>query len=138
METLIISGNVGPRVELRRTQNGDPVLNFSVAVDQGKDTQGNKRDAKWFECALWGKRAEALERYITKGSKVTVSGRPTAREHNGKAYLGCNVQEITLMGGGERREEAGGHSDTAGGYGGGGRPGDDLDGEIPFAPEVRI
>lgn len=105
MQLLIIAGNVGKDAVLRRTQNNDPVLNFSIAVDNGKDKDGNKRDATWFDCSLWGKRAESLERYITKGMKLTVSGRPTARAHEGKAYLGINVQELTFMGGGERRDD---------------------------------
>jgi len=44
MEMLIIAGTVGKDAVLRRTQNNDAVLSFSVAVDQGKDKNGNKRD----------------------------------------------------------------------------------------------
>jgi single-strand DNA-binding protein len=77
-------------------------------VDNGKDKNGNKRDSTWFDCSIWGKRAESLERYITKGTKVVLTGRPTAREHNGKAYLGISVSDLTFMGGnsqGERRQD---------------------------------
>lgn len=108
MQQLTIAGNVGKDAELRRTGNGDAVLGFSVAVDNGKDKNGNKRDSTWFDCSIWGKRAESLERYITKGTKVVLSGRPTAREHNGKAYLGISVNDLTFMGGnsqGERRQD---------------------------------
>jgi len=99
MQQLTIAGNVGKDAELRRTGNGDAVLGFSVAVDNGKDKNGNKRDSTWFDCSIWGKRAESLERYITKGTKVVLTGRPTAREHNGKAYLGISVNDLTFMGG---------------------------------------
>jgi len=89
--------------------NGDAVLGFSVAVDNGKDKSGNKRDATWFDCSIWGKRAESLERHITKGSKLTLTGRPTAREHNGKVYLGISVNDLTFMGGsnggGQRQDQ---------------------------------
>jgi single-strand DNA-binding protein len=44
METLIIAGTVGKDAVLRRTGNNDAVLGFSVAVDQGKDKNGNKRE----------------------------------------------------------------------------------------------
>ena len=44
MELLIIAGTVGRDAELRRTNNGDAVLSFSVAIDQGKDKNGQKRD----------------------------------------------------------------------------------------------
>ena len=112
METTIIAGNIGKDPELRRTQNGDPILGFSVAVDQGKDSQGNKRDAKWFDCSIWGKRAEALQPYLSKGMKVTVSGRISARENNGRAYLNLSVNELTMQGGGQPRT-GGGYQDHA-------------------------
>ena len=135
MQKLIISGNVGKDAELRKTGGGDPVLGFSLAVDNGKDRDGNKRDSTWYDCSIWGKRAEALQNHITKGSKLTLIGRPTARCHNDKAYLGISVDDLTFMGGGqERQQDSGGQGS---GYNAGGRPGGDLDDEIPFAPEVR-
>lgn len=124
MQNLMIAGNVGKDAVLRRTQDGDPVLSFSLAVDNGKDKDGNKRDATWFDCSVWGKRAESLERHITKGTKLVLSGRVTARAHDGKAYLGISVNELTFMGGGQERQndDGGQHSTPKGGY----------DDEIPF------
>ena len=132
MQTLIIAGTVGRDAELRRTNNGDAVLGFSVAVDNGKDKSGNKRDATWFDCSIWGKRAESLERHITKGSKLTLTGRPTAREHNGKVYLGIAVNDLTFMGGSN-----GGSGSRDGGYGqsqdqGYGVGQSDIGDDIPF------
>ena len=126
MQQLTIAGNVGKDAELRRTGNGDAVLGFSVAVDNGKDKNGNKRDSTWFDCSIWGKRAESLERYITKGTKVVLTGRPTAREHNGKAYLGISVNDLTFMGGnsqGEPRQDN---------YQAPQQPAKGFDDEIPF------
>lgn len=57
MQTLIIAGNVGKDAELRTTQSGEKVLNFSLAVDNGKSKDGTKRDPTWFDCSIWGKRA---------------------------------------------------------------------------------
>ena len=139
MQQLIIAGTVGRDAELRQTQGGDAVLNFSLAVDNGKDRDGNKRDATWYDCSLWGKRANSLQSHIRKGDKLTVTGRPGAREHNGKVYLQCSVNELTFMGGGQRRDDSqrdsGGYDQ--GGYGAGGRPGGDIDDEIPFTWEGR-
>jgi len=103
MQILTIAGNVGKDAVLRQA-GSDDVLNFSLAVDNGKDKSGEKRDATWYDCAIWGKRATALERYIVKGSKLTLSGRPTVRVHDGKAYLGITVSELTFMGGAQRDE----------------------------------
>lgn len=96
MQNLTIAGNVGNVKDIREV-NGDKVLNFSVAVDNGKDKNGERRESTWYECSLWGKRAEALAPYIEKGSKLVVSGRPSARAHDGKAYLGITVNELTFM-----------------------------------------
>lgn len=128
MEHLTIAGTVGRDAELRRTSNGDPILGFSVAVDQGKDRNGQKRDAKWYDASIFGKRAESLQNYITKGSKLVLTGRPTAREHQGKVYMGIAVNDLTFMGGSQRQDSGG----SAYGASTGGAVGfDDVD-SIPF------
>lgn len=140
MQTLTLAGTIGRDAEVRRTQSGEPVAGFSVAVDNGKDRDGNKRDATWFDCSIWGKRGESLGPYLTKGSRVAITGRPGAREHNGKIYLQCNVDQITLLGGGNGQSSGGGGYDQSpDGYGSGGRPSSEGfdDSEIPFAPEWR-
>ena len=134
MEMIAIAGNIGRDPELRDTRNGEHVLGFSVAVDQGKDRDGNKRDAKWFDCSIWGKRATSLEPYLSKGMKVSLTGRVSARAHDGKAYLQISVDQITMQGDGQRggsddRQRA---VDRGGTQGGGYRREDDLDTEIPF------
>jgi len=133
MQQLIIAGTCGKNAELRQTGGGDSVLSFSLGVDGGKDKNGNKRDSTWFDCSIWGKRADALQNYITKGSKLVVTGRPTAREYQGKVYLGCSVQELTFMGGGNRDNSEQAQSSQgapAGGYGNA-MP-NDMEDEVPF------
>lgn len=128
MEILTVAGTVTRDAVLRNTSSGTPVLSFSVVVDQGKDKDGNRRDGHFFDASVWGKRATALASHIKKGDKLTVSGRPTARAHEGKAYLGVNVDQLTFQGGGQPSSARGGSepaSEPA--YGGG-----DMDDEIPF------
>jgi len=131
MQVIMIAGNVGKDAVLRRTQSGDAVLGFSLAVDNGKDRDGNKRDSTWYDCSIWGKRAESLERHITKGLKLAITGRPTARAHGEKAYLGVNVSELTFQGGGSDSGNSGGYDQS---QAGGGNPnsGRELDDEVPF------
>ena len=125
MQILTIAGTVGKDAVLRTTQGGEPVLSFSLAVDNGKDANGNKRDATWFDCSIWGKRATSLQNHIAKGSKLTLSGRPTARAHDGKAYLGLTVNELSFQGGGQRQDD-----EPRGSQGGSSR--NDMDDDIPF------
>ena len=94
MKNITIAGTVGKDAEVRSLSSGQNVANFSVAVSEGRD-----KPTTWFECSLWGKRGEVLAQYITKGSKVTVTGSLTVREHDGKTYLGVNANDIALQGG---------------------------------------
>jgi single-strand DNA-binding protein len=125
MQQLTIAGNVGKDPVLRQA-GSDEVLSFSLAVDNGKDKNGNKRDATWYDCSIWGKRANSLQHHITKGTKLVLTGRPTVRAHEGKAYLGISVNELTFMGGGDsggRSEPQRDHQRA---------PAADLDDSIPF------
>jgi single-strand DNA-binding protein len=106
MNITMIAGTVGRDAELRNTQSGDAVLSFPIAVDNGKDRNGNKREATWFDCSVWGKRAQSLSNYITKGAKLAVTGRVGAREHNGKVYLQLSVNELSFMGGSKQNDTA--------------------------------
>lgn len=133
MQTVIIAGNVGNVKEVRDVGD-DCVLNFSIAVDNGKDKNGDKRESTWFDCSLWGKRARSLAPYITKGSKLTVQGRPTARAHEGKAYLGVTVSDLTFMSSKSDAERSGvGRDDYDSGFSTGGpKESYDLNDEVPF------
>ena len=122
MINLTIAGNVGRNAELRRTGNGDEVLGFSLAVDNGKDKNGNKRDTTWVKCSIWGKRASSLENYVRKGTKLVLTGRPGVDVYEGKGSLTLSVQELTFMGGGEQRDSGYDQAPKA----------DQLNDEIPF------
>lgn len=107
MQLLTIAGTVGKDAVLRSTTGGDDVLGFSVAVSNGKD-----KDATWYDCSIWGDRARKLESHIKKGTRLTLYGRPTARAHDGKAYLGMNVDNFTFQSSAEQRQGGGGSSDS--------------------------
>ena len=69
---ITIAGNVGRDPEMRYMPDGKAVTNFSVAVSDG---WGDKKKTVWFRVAVWGKRAEVANEYISKGSKILVEGR---------------------------------------------------------------
>lgn len=123
MLNLTIAGTVGKDAVLRKTNNGDAVLGFSIAVDNGKDKNGNKRETTWINCSIWGKRAESLEQYITKSKKMVLTGRPSVSVYEGKGSLTLSVNDFTFMGGGDRDEALRQHEE----------PRNDInDDEIPF------
>lgn len=102
MNMLHASGNLGKDAVLRNTQSG-AVANFSVAMKAG---YGQNEETQWVNCSLWGKRAEALAQYLTKGTKVVICGEIKLRSWTNqsgveKVDLDCRVSELTLMGSSE-------------------------------------
>ena len=99
-----ISGNLTRDPELRATQGGMQVLGFGVAVN---DRRRNQQTGEWedypnfVDCTLFGKRAEALEQYLSKGAKVAIEGRLrySSWEKDGqrRSKLGVIVDEMELM-----------------------------------------
>ncbi len=91
MKVITITGRVGKDAVLRRTQDGQPVLGFTVAVDDG---YGQNKGTIWFDASIWGKRGESLAQYLKKGTKVTAAGEFGLREHDGKLYPTIRVDHI--------------------------------------------
>ena len=101
MISATVSGNLGKDAETRNAGSGT-VTNFSVASTAR--VKGEKVTT-WVRCALWGKRGESLQRYLTKGTRLAVSGSLSTREHDGKTYLELEAHDVDLLGGGERDRE---------------------------------
>lgn len=105
MQIGTIAGNVGKDAEYKTTQQGDPFCRFSVAVTTG---WGDRKATTWWDVTRWGKGAENLAKFVRKGSKVSVSGEISTREHEGRTYLQIRADHVTLQG------DAGGDRDTSG------------------------
>ena len=105
MIRITIAGRVG-RSELKDV-NGTQLLSFSVAADV---RSGREKETVWASCALWGKRADALAQYVTKGSQVTVTGAGRIRQYESKgehrAELEIRVDDVALQGGGSSNDSA--------------------------------
>ncbi len=133
MQTIVIAGKLGADAVLRKTQNGDSVCSFSVAVDQ---RDGRDKSTNWWRVSLWGKRGEGLAPYLLKGASVTVSGEFSLGEYEGKPQLNVRANEIALQGGrsdgGNARVPDGSQGAPGGGFA------DDLSDDIPFATNRSI
>ncbi len=99
MNSLTITGNIGRDAEIRYLPDGTPIASFSVADSQGKD-----KPAIWWNCSLFGKRAESLAPYLLKGGQVTVIGNVSERQYTDKdgtprKSMDVRVQDVALQGG---------------------------------------
>ena len=120
-----ITGNLTRDPELRRTQGGTQVLHLGVAVnDRRRNPQtGNWEDyPNFIDCVMFGTRAEAIQRYLSKGTKVAIEGRlrysSWERDGQKRSKIEVVVDEIEFMssrqGGGN--SNGGGYAQQQGGY----------------------
>lgn len=68
---VMLSGNLTRDPELQVTQGGTSVLKFGIAVGEKR---GEKDYANFFDCIIWGKHGETMERYLHKGQRVAIDG----------------------------------------------------------------
>lgn len=101
---VCISGNLTRDPELRSTASGMAVMNFGVAVnDRAKNPQtGEWEDRPNFvDCVMFGTRADALARFLTKGTKVALEGklRYSSWERDGqrRSKLEVIVDDLEFM-----------------------------------------
>lgn len=71
INVICASGNIGKDAEQRWTPNQKCIASFSLPVRQG---YGEREKTSWVKCMLFGAKAEKLPQYLTKGTKVTVTG----------------------------------------------------------------
>lgn len=95
-------GRIGKDAELRQITKGETaVSNFSLAVEVG---WGERKKTLWLDCTLWGKQAETLTQYLTKGKTIAILGQLDVRawisKQGGEAQgaIQVNVSEVTLCG----------------------------------------
>ena len=101
---VIISGNLTRDPDLRQTASGMPVLGLGVAVN---DRRKNQTTGEWedypnfIDCTMFGARAEALSRYLSKGTKVAIEGKlrwsQWERDGQKRSKIEVIVDELEFM-----------------------------------------
>ncbi|SRR5579871_2661171 len=92
----ILVGNLGRDAEMRFTAGGTPVATVSLATtERYTDREGQKKeDTQWHRVVIWGKTAETLHEYLTKGKQIYVEGRIQTREWTDKEGKQARTTEI--------------------------------------------
>ena len=120
---IILVGRLGKDPETRFTSSGQQVTNFSMATDETwKDkASGEKRQkTEWHRITVWGKLAEIVQKYCTKGMLVFIEGSLSTRKWDDKDGItrystDITAKELRMLGGGSRPtedQEDSGSSDT--------------------------
>src|SRR5471032_1120796 len=139
---VILVGNLGRDAELRYTPGGAAVSTINMATTEIWNDKGGQRQEKteWHRVVLWGKSAESLAEYLTKGKQIYVEGRLQTRQWDDKDGNKRYTTEIkgdrlVLLGGGGGGGGRGGGMSRGGGeesMGGGQAPSHGAD--VPDQP----
>ena len=158
---VILIGNLGKDPEIRRTQDGRPIANLSVATSESwrdKTTGERKEKTEWHRVVIFNEGlCKIVEQYLKKGAKVYLEGALQTRKYTAKDGVEKYSTEVVLQGfnssltmldsrggGGASADSSDsdfGSSGPSGGSGGarerkpamaGGGKRDDMDDEIPF------
>jgi single-strand DNA-binding protein len=107
------SGNLARDAELKTLPSGTQLLEFTIGNNIG---YGDKKQTIWIRCAMFGARGEKLAQYLTKGTKVWVTGELSIRDYTGKDgtpkySVELNTRDIELLGGGQQQDKQAGNSE---------------------------
>src|SRR6185295_6006833 len=107
----ILVGNLGRDAEMRFTAGGTPVATVSLATtERYTDKEGQKKEqTEWHRIVIWGKTAESLHEYLTKGKQILVEGKIQTKTWTDKNNVErktteINAQRVVLLGGGGSKE----------------------------------
>ena len=156
---VILVGNLGKDPEIRRTQDGRPIANLSVATSEqwrDKATGERKEKTEWHRVVIFSEGlAKVAEQYLKKGAKVYIEGQLQTRKWTDQSGVEKYSTEVVLQGFNSNLTMLDGRSGGAGGgggfsdepsndfgspaprravaaAGGGGRGNSDMDDDIPF------
>jgi single-strand DNA-binding protein len=117
---VILIGNVGKDPEIRYMQSGEPIANFSLATNEvWNDKSGQKQErTEWHRVEVFGKTAQVVRDYVTKGKPIYIEGSIRYEEWTDKDGNKRNTTRIRVSGPGSRLVLLGGRGEG----GGGGRP----------------
>jgi single-strand DNA-binding protein len=130
-------GRLGQDPELRYTQGGTPVGNFSLATGRKwKDKEGKiNEETEWHKVVVWNKQAENCKEYLGKGSQAYVQGRLQTRkweDKDGKDRWTTEVVANYVEFLDSKGDRGGGGRGGAPPPGDGDAPNDVDDSDIPF------
>ena len=79
-------GRLGDEPKVRNLESGKKVANFNIATNEVyRDSRGDKKEeTTWHRMVAWGKQAEIAEKYLKKGSEISIEGKLTNRQWEDK------------------------------------------------------
>ena len=139
VKKVILVGNLGADPDIRRTQDGRPIANLSVATSESwrdKNTGERREKTEWHRVVCFNDGLnKIIEQYVKKGTTVYIEGSLQTRKWQDQQGQNRYTTEIVLQPyTGVLTMLGGRNNNDGGGYGGGSSsgPASDMDDEIPF------
>ncbi|WP_100612774.1 single-stranded DNA-binding protein [Confluentibacter lentus] len=91
-------GNVGQEPTFATLDNGKKVARLSLATNESyKDAKGKKKsNTDWHNLVAWGKTADIIEKYVTKGKEIAIEGKLTLRSYEDREGIKRYVTEVVV------------------------------------------
>lgn len=123
LNRVMLLGNLGADPELKVTQGGTALLKLRIATTETYLDKNNVRQERteWHSITMWGKRGEALAKFLSKGDRVFIEGRlqTSTYDKDGEKRYRTEIVATNLILNG-RGNKSGGDSSEGGGGGSGG------------------
>jgi single-strand DNA-binding protein len=120
LNRVMLLGNLGADPELRVTAGGQAILKLRVATTETYLDKSNTRQERteWHSVTLWGKRGEALSKFLQKGERIFVEGsiRTSSYEKDGEKRYRTEVVASNIILGGRGKGGDAGAGEGGGGY----------------------
>lgn len=122
---VLLMGNLTRDVEIRHTSGNTAVANFGLAVNRRFRTQSgeNREETTFVDCEAWGRTAEVMGQYLSRGRPVFVEGRLKLDEWEDKNGGGKRSKLRVVVENFQFVDSGGGEGGSGGGGGGGGYAG---------------
>ena len=94
LNRVVLVGRLTKDPDLRHTQSGVAVANFTVAVNRPFSNKNNEQEADFINCVVWRAKAENLAKFMSKGSMIGVDGRLQTRSFDNNEGRKVFVTEV--------------------------------------------
>ncbi|KYG19572.1 single-stranded DNA-binding protein [Bradyrhizobium sp. 62B] len=138
---VILVGNLGKDPEIRRTQDGRPIANLSIATSEtwrDKNTGERKEKTEWHRVVIFSEPlCKIVEQYLKKGAKVYIEGALQTRKYTDQSGVEKYSTEVVLQGFNSTLTMLDGRSGGGGGGSFGDEPGGDFGSSGPVSSAPR-
>ena len=96
--SITLMGHLGADPEFKQLENGKKLVKLRLATNEVyKNKNGDKvSDTQWHNCIAWGKQAELIHQYLSKGKEGMIRGKLTNRSYEDKNGVNKNLTEVII------------------------------------------